>query len=91
MDSYQKYSNDFWKAYMEFYLKDVAAADLDEVKVALSVVVSHLDYADNFRIYRLKDRAAYYKQADKGCCGSWTSYYKCKSGNIYILGCNYGH
>lgn len=59
MDSYQKYSNDFWKAYMEFYLKDVAAADLDEVKVAFSVVVSHLDYADNFRIYRLKDRAAF--------------------------------
>ncbi len=93
-DSYQKFADDMFGEVNNIYtsiFSRVQPQDLDEVRVAFAVKVSHLEYADNFRIYPLAEKEAFYKQADRGCCGSWNGQTKCLSGNIYWVGCNYGH
>jgi hypothetical protein len=96
-DSYQKFAEDMFGSIEEILqnkesiFSRVKEQDLDEIVTAFSVNVAHLDYADNFRIYPLNQRKEFKEQADSGCCGSWNSQYKCLSGNIYWIGCNYGH
>lgn len=96
-DSYQKFAEDMFGTIEEISKNDnsifhrVNKQDLDEIVVAFSVNVAHLEYADNFRIYPAHQEKEYMKQKNKGCCGSWNTQYKCLSGNIYFLGCNYGH
>lgn len=54
---------------------------------------SHLEYADNYRAYRVGDeegRARFEAQAERGCCGSVTATVKI-DGVWWIIGCNYGH
>jgi len=53
-----------------------------------------LEYADNWRAYRYKDKylfKEYLEQANKGCCGVFESYVYDDEGNKWIVGCNYGH
>ena len=90
-DSYQKYANDFFGGYISPFLKYVEQEDLDEIKVAFSVNVSHLDCADNFRVFSLGMTKEYEEKKGKGCCGFWDTQCKCLSGRIYWIGCNYGH
>ena len=50
--------------------------------------------ADNYRAYRFKDGlhiAAYKKATAKGCCGEAQWWTKSRSGDIWRIGCNYGH
>ncbi len=93
MDSYQKYANDVLGDIEKpiGIFKYVKAEDLDEVWVRFSVLVSHLLYADNYRIFPLHMEKQFKEIAVKGCCGSVNTQYKCLSGNVYWVGCNYGH
>lgn len=91
LDSYQKYSLDFWGSYKNGHFQYVKKEDIEEVAIAFAVEVSHLDYADNFRIFPLHMEQQFNQIKDKGCCGSFNSQVKCLSGNIYWIGCNYGH
>lgn len=90
MDSYQRYTKDVLQGY-ELHFHRVQSQDLDEVKVSFALMIVGLEYADNFRIYPLWMKNDYLDQKDRGCCGSVDSQVKCKSGNIYWIGCNYGH
>lgn len=52
-----------------------------------------LEYADNYRVYRYKDRAGFRKYRERelrGCCGSFESS-TIVNGKKWIIGCNYGH
>jgi hypothetical protein len=69
----------------------VKDCDLDEVRVIFAINVAHLEYADNFRIFPLNMSEEYMAKRNLGCCGSWNIQFKCLSGNIYWIGCNYGH
>lgn len=91
MDSFDKYARDFYAGGGGGAFGRVHPEDLEQVKVAFAIQVSHLAGADNFRIYPLRDRDAFYAQAARGCCGEWNSQIKCRSGRIYWVGCNYGH
>ena len=94
MDSYQKYVesySDHCYGLVANVFDKVKAIDLDEVKAHFIVNVSKLEFADNFRVYPLSQEKEYTEQQNKGCCGFWDVQFKCKSGNIYLLGCNYGH
>lgn len=93
MDSYQKYVQSYSDrtARTDHVFGRVTAIDLDEVKTHFIVNVSKLDFADNFRVYPISQQKEYNDQKNKGCCGFWDVQFKCKSGNIYLLGCNYGH
>ena len=90
MDSYDKYIKDFFKGYYDIlvFVKD---EDKDEVACEFAINVSHLEYADNFRVFPLNKTKEYYNIKNKGCCGFFDIQVKCKSGNIYWIGCNYGH
>lgn len=90
MDSYQKYTRDMLAGY-NWHFHRVKQQDLDEVQVSFAMMLSDLEYTDNFRIYPLYQKQEFYEQAEKGCCGSINRYVKCKSGRIYLIGCNYGH
>lgn len=96
-DSFQKLAEDMWGPIDSIMqAKDglfhrVRKQDLEEIVVAFSVNVAQLEYADNFRIYPLHQKKEYIAQANRGCCGFWDTQYKCLSGNIYWMGCNYGH
>ena len=53
-----------------------------------------LEYADNYRAYRVRDNflfddwsTAYHQ----GCCGSFDTVITLKNGEKWIVGCNYGH
>ena len=53
-----------------------------------------LENADNLRAYRLKDnayRSVYNKREQQGCCGFFETWTKTRSGETWIIGCNYGH
>ena len=50
-----------------------------------------LEFADSFRAYRR--RGSYLKEqfeAARGCCGSWEGQ-TVVNGEVWIIGCNYGH
>ncbi len=93
MDSYQKMAYDMFGKIEKPYgfFSRVLQEDLDEVLVQFAVAVSQLEYADNFRIFPLNMEKEFYEVEAKGCCGSFNSQMKCLSGNIYWIGCNYGH
>lgn len=92
-DSYQKFADSAFGPYSnsDKLFAQVKTEDLDEVRCMFAVQIAHLEYADNFRIYSLAQTKQFYEHAAKGCCGSWDSQYKCLSGNIYWVGCNFGH
>lgn len=97
IDSYEKYAHSFWSTllYSEIatspLLQFVKDKDKLEVAVAFSIYASHLEYADNFRIRPIIQTKEFWDIEKKGCCGSWNSQVKTKAGNIYWIGCNYGH
>ena len=91
LDSFEKYASDFFALYGSGTLRNVHPDDAAQVKVAFSIQVSHLDNPDNFRIYPIREREAFYAQAARGCCGEWNSQVRCSSGRTYWVGCNYGH
>lgn len=96
-DSFEKYAHSFWEArlYSELdnsrLLQHVNPKDRMEIAIAFSIEVSHLEYADNFRIFPMSMTKEYWAAEQRGCCGSWNSQVKTKSGRLYWLGCNYGH
>lgn len=90
MDSYQKYARDVFGG-SNWHFRRVSEKDMDEVKVAFALMITGLDRCDNFRIYPLWQKKEYFEQQQQGCCGNIDSQIKCKSGNIYWIGCNYGH
>ena len=90
-DSYVKYANDFLAGVSDRVFASVRPDDLCEVQVEFAVVVSHLEYADNFRIARVSEKRAFFEKAARGCCGAWNTQIKCSSGHVYWVGCNYGH
>ncbi len=54
---------------------------------------AELEYADNYRAYRVKDdlcREAFLQAVRQGCCGSFESS-TTVAGDKWIIGCNYGH
>ena len=53
-----------------------------------------LDYPDNYRCYRKRDglgKEKYDKARESGCCGFADWEYTDKDGEVWIVGCNYGH
>jgi len=94
MDSYKKYSDDFWSKVSgnaSSCLQEVAPSDLEEVKLSFALMVAAYENPDNFRIYPLPKKKEFDAQKAKGCCGSFDTQIKCKSGRIYWAGFNWGH
>ena len=53
-----------------------------------------LEFADNYRCYRKKDelgKKKYDETIEGGCCGFADWEYTDKHGDIWMVGCNYGH
>ena len=53
-----------------------------------------LEYPDNYRCYRKRDelgKERYDKAKRSGCCGFADWEYTDKEGEVWIVGCNYGH
>ena len=51
-------------------------------------------FVDNHRCYRKKDelgKKTYDEAIKSGCCGSRDWEYTDKDGDVWIVGCNYGH
>ncbi len=93
MDSYEKYAQDVFGVLNQpsGIFQHVQKQDLDEVMVNFSLLITDLEYADNFRIFPLSMEKQFLEKKNRGCCGSFNTQYKCLSGNIYWVGCNYGH
>lgn len=99
MDSYEKMVVNYWgldtpdlvKTVSEGLLSRVFVEDKAEVLTKFTIGLLSLDNPYNFRIFPHDQREEFYEVADKGCCGSWNETMKCSSGNMYRLGCNYGH
>lgn len=94
-DSYQKFADDTL-AYYLFYgnacmFSIVNVEDIDEVRVNFALMISHLEYCDNFHVYPSRMSKQFFKEAQTGCCGRCNLNVKCVSGNSYWIGCNYGH
>lgn len=90
MDSFQKYAESVFGSNTELF-KHVEQGDLDEVLVSFSLLVSDLQYSDNYRVFPWSMKKEYYAKSAGGCCGSWDTSLRCKSGNVYLMGCNFGH
>lgn len=91
MDSYTKYAEDFWSEYPSAVLQHVTPEDIAEVKLNFALLASQYERADSFRILPLSRKKEFDELASKGCCGSFTTQIKCKSGRIYWAGFNWGH
>jgi hypothetical protein len=65
-----------------------------EVYECLAKMLARLEYVDNIRWARKWDGGAaeaYEKARDGGCCGSYDTEVETESGDVWLLGCNYGH
>jgi hypothetical protein len=54
----------------------------------------NLEYADNYRAYNWTTgvhKKPYTKALESGCCGQFDTWTKDREGNIWRIGCNYGH
>lgn len=99
MDAYEKTAFNYWnlgnpeqvEALNEGLLKFVKNEDKAELLTELAVQAGHEEYVDNHRIFPHDMREEFYAIANKGCCGSSNTPHKCKSGNLYRIGFNYGH
>lgn len=97
VDSYEKFARSFWQRNLGCTIEDsslmslVRKKDKLEVAIAFSVEVSHLENPDNFRIKPVANAKDFWEQERRGCCGSWNSQVKTSSGQLYWIGCNYGH
>ena len=57
------------------------------------IAKNDLEYADNYRAYRYKDKLFYDEYCywdDRGCCGVFRSH-TIVDGDKWIIACNYGH
>lgn len=68
----------------------------EEIIEAISYEVGRndLEYADNYRAYRHKDgkfQEDYDDAVQHGCCGYWDIDYTDTHGDVWTIGCNYGH
>jgi hypothetical protein len=68
----------------------------NEIVEAISYEVGRndLDCSDNYRAYRHKDgylEREYYDAMDEGCCGYFDVNYTDDNGDVWTIGCNYGH
>ncbi len=57
------------------------------------IVLKGLDYADNFRAYRVSDglyKKQFLEAVQNGCCGEYESS-TVHNGEEWIIGCNHGH
>ena len=68
----------------------------DEVLEAIHYEVERagLEYADNYRAYRLRDdflRTHFRKREARGCCGFFKTTYRDTHGDKWVIACNYGH
>ena len=89
-DSYTKFANDMLSG-CDHVFRHVRQEDLDEVKVAFALMVSDLEYANNYRAFPDTMWDEYELIKRKGCCGSWNTSVRCASGKNYLIGCNFGH
>lgn len=68
----------------------------DDIRKQIDILVERegLEYADNYRAFRIKDllgHAEYVKAYEHGCCGFKDRIAFDKSGDQWVIGCNYGH
>ena len=91
MDSYQKAFRTTFGSIEIKILENVRYKDKEEVGIALMLAQAGCDYVDNYRVFPLHRKEEHFTVRDKGCCGSYDSQVKCKSGSIYWIGFNYGH
>ena len=98
MDSYVKYAKSVWGTdrygrigRYDTLFSMVHKSDVEEMAVALALLVTNLEYSDRYRIYPMYKSKEYWNYANAGCCGSANLSYRCKSGRAYLYGCNYGH
>lgn len=91
MDSYEKFACDLFGSLDPSFARHVLDIDKSEVVVQFATVVCGLEYSDNYRIYPMSMKREYYELRNRGCCGFFDSMVTCKSGNQYLIGCNYGH
>lgn len=98
MDSYEKFAKSVWGTdrygrigRSQTLFDKVHKDDLDEIAVAMALLVTDLEYSDRYRVYPFHMSKEYWKYANAGCCGSANLTYRCKSGRVYLYGCNYGH
>lgn len=70
----------------------VRPEDYEQVREEFNQHVERInDNCDNYRIFPESMSAEYDKVSDHGCCGSFDKELTCKSGNVYLIGFNYGH
>tara|TARA_Y100001938_G_C7786465_1_gene280431 strand:- start:190 stop:426 length:237 start_codon:yes stop_codon:yes gene_type:complete len=62
-------------------------------ELELQIAENNLEYADNYRAYRVSDGLhfdEFVKRYKAGCCGSYENGMN-YNGERWIIGCNYGH
>jgi hypothetical protein len=94
-DSYEKFADSALGEYRRMdsdsLFDRVKAQDVSEVRVSFALMITDLEYNDNWRVEPISRTKEFWEIANSGCCGSANTQVKCQSGNIYWIGCNYGH
>jgi len=76
---------------MPFYFANVPDQVWDDLEYEIGR--NGLDYADNYRAYRVKDGyllPEFVAARKRGCCGEFETS-TIVNGDKWIVGCNYGH
>lgn len=74
-------------------LKHIPDEDVAEVAVEFVLQLDRLneDCCDNYRVFPEHMSDEFNECASQGCCGSYDWTFETPSGNIYLMGFNYGH
>lgn len=99
LDSYDKMVLSYYGISSFEAMKDINMVNHipteDRIEVASHLAISLIQIndhcVDNFRIFPKSKAEEYNEVAMSGCCGSSDGEVTCKSGEIYLVGFNYGH
>ncbi len=89
MDSYQQFAMDFWKNKNLNVFKTVAEDDVDDVMINFAVAVSGFNNTRNFRVFPVEQKEEFDEARAIAKGRVWDSQIKCKSGQIYWVGCHH--
>ena len=91
LDRFEQATADYWGSVNVNFMTHVKPDDYMDVLVELTLAMLDEEYIDNIRVYPIERMREYDRVKMQGCCGFFDRTTKARSGQVYLIGFNYGH
>ena len=91
LDRFEQATADYWRGFNVSFMAHVKPEDYMDVLVDITIPMSFEECVDNARVYPIERMTEYDKVKMQGCCGFFDRTSTGRSGQVYLIGFNYGH